>query len=593
MLLMTLFDTFASQEDELTASLHIRTRLDINTCAEMAHRDTVNALIDAWVCAKINGDVPCYWPATFNIKDIPAVCEKLHINFLNSSFENNGAYARRVRSKKRLSENGAVYTPTHVACEMVKRILSAHQGDIPDMLDFACGTGRFYEQAVRVLMEMRGISADEIILNHLFAVDMDPIAVSITRLKALSMLAHPDRRKMDQINSMIICKNALIHNDTLMGNASAIGTSDLCGKSRHGFDVIFSNPPYLVLKPTKKIDTERSEKLSRMVEYFRNCGAYPLSTEGMLNLYQLSIERMLSMLKDKGEMGVICPSTLFADSSATKLRKHLLLKHQIREIVYYPENISLFDNVAQATTIFYLKKRGKTSFIRMKTGGKSFSINLELAKLLFPSKLELPFVSETEWIILEKLAKFIKLKDLSGIRNRRGELDLSLYSKYITKKPTPYRLVRGNMITVNALRDINHEYVDEKFLSVKSEDFMKNDFGRERLICQQISNAGQRVRLKFAWCGRNDILGNSCNYISGERKILSKLFLLLNSAILNWRFKITSCNNHINNYELDELPVPDLDKVDGSFHYSTHAELDAYIGGLYGLTEKEIACVSG
>lgn len=36
---------------------------------------------------------------------------------------------------------------------------------------------------------------------------------------------------------------------------------------------------------------------------------------------------------------------------------------------------------------------------------------------------------------------------------------------------------------------------------------------------------------------------------------------ILNSSLLNWRFKITSTNNHINNYELDELPIINLDTV--------------------------------
>ena len=96
--------------------------------------------------------------------------------------------------------------------------------------------------------------------------------------------------------------------------------------------------------------------------------------------------------------------------------------------------------------------------------------------------------------------------------------------------------------------------------------------------------------MRFVFCEENDIIGNSCNYISSDEETLAKMSLLLNSSLLNWRFKITSSNNHINNYELDELPIIDLDSVDVTFKYSSQEELDEYISTLYGLNliEKEI-----
>lgn len=67
--------------------------------------------------------------------------------------------------------------------------------------------------------------------------------------------------------------------------------------------------------------------------------------------------------------------------------------------------------------------------------------------------------------------------------------------------------------------------------------------------------------------------GNSCNYISAEETVLKKMYILLNSSLLNSRFKVTSSNNHINNYEIDDLPVVDLNRVDENFTYSSQEEL--------------------
>ena len=31
---------------------------------------------------------------------------------------------------------------------------------------------------------------------------------------------------------------------------------------------------------------------------------------------------------------------------------------------------------------------------------------------------------------------------------------------------------------------------------------------------------------------------------------------VFNSSIINWYFKLSSTNNHINNYEIDDFPIP-------------------------------------
>jgi len=53
------------------------------------------------------------------------------------------------------------------------------------------------------------------------------------------------------------------------------------------------------------------------------------------------------------------------------------------------------------------------------------------------------------------------------------------------------------------------------------------------------------------------------NYLTVDEKLtehncfnIYTLLGILNSDILNWRFKLTSSNNHVNNYELDDLPIP-------------------------------------
>ena len=75
---------------------------------------------------------------------------------------------------------------------------------------------------------------------------------------------------------------------------------------------------------------------------------------------------------------------------------------------------------------------------------------------------------------------------------------------------------------------------------------------------------------------------------------------VLNSLLLDWRFKITNSNNHISNYEIAELPivVPNenqkieienlVEKIRENKNNDNVAKLNIEIFKLYRLTKDEI-----
>lgn len=530
-------------------------------------------------------------PSGLDYKSVPQICEALHISYLNSLYTYKNGKISRKKSKANLLEAGAVYTQDQIAYDIVFRTLSnvkiAEPSEIK-VLDFATGTGRFYKQVVICINQIFGITPEDSVINNIYAVDVDPVALNVCRLYALSQIEELDTNKAASIANHIILKNALLKEE-LFENEMAISPNDLGGLFFNGFHAIVSNPPYLVLKPNKnKMDAATIENINNMAKYFRNSAYYKYSIKGMLNLYQLSLEAMLGMLQNGGEMGIICPSTLFADISASSLRKHLLSKNNVTYIKYFSEDDPLFDNVTQATCIFHLTKGESTNEINIVKSGKVYKISLEDVKQVFKANWEIPSIEKVEWNILKKLLKLPLLKTQSFIRNKRGELDLSLFRDYITLEPTKLRLVRGNMLSGDCIKDINHEYVKPEFLEKKSSDYMSHDYGKKRLVCQQISNQTQKVRLRFVECQENDVLGNSCNYIAVNKELIPKMKTLLNSALLNWRFKVTSTNNHINNYELDELPIIELSNITDEILKQDDVKQNESICFLYGLNKDEV-----
>lgn len=594
-------DKYLLANDKCVESL---TNKDLSAIYKSIHEYMVCSLINYYLSNKCYQYAPhyysCYFegdnniidfiPDNLDVDDVPILCEELHVLYLNSIYSIKNNIIRRIKSKDNLIENGAVYTQDEIAYSIVKRTLNNIHSEAPrtlKFLDFATGTGRFYRQLVKCIKERWNIEPQDSISNNIYAIDIDPVAINICRLNALSLFGKITLDVLDVVSRHIICKNALIREE-LFDN-QAVNKEDCDGLFFSGFDAIVSNPPYLVLKPNKrKMDQETVDSINAMARYFRSSNAYKYSIEGMLNLYQLSLETMVGMLKPNGEMGIICPSTLFADVSASALRKYLLSKHNVSYIRFFSEDDPLFDNVTQATCIFHLTKNKECKYIDIVQGNKSYKIELDDVKQVFSSNWEIPSIEKVEWNILRKLLSIPKLKKYKNIRNKRGELDLSLYKDYITTEPTSLRLVRGNMISGNSLIDVNHEYVKPEFFEKKSQDYLAFDKGRKRLICQQISNMTQRVRLRFVECENNDVLGNSCNYITIDEDKIPQMKALLNSAILNWRFKITSTNNHINNYELDELPLIDLESISDDIIGMDERNRNKKICALYGLKEEEI-----
>lgn len=625
---------FLSEKDEmkpiLSEDIHLVNAnlllTDETNVAFKVHKKFINSLIASYVDAKFSNQtnkLKSIFDFETNvilddfiqkhINVVPTIIEELHIAFLNSEFFVNNGKLTRKKSKHHLRENGAVYTLKEITYEMIEKTIdNAIQQNVKPQeitcLDFASGTGRFYFEAVEILHQKYKLSLQEIVSKNLFAIDIDETALLVLRCKIISLFDETNAEIINALSTNIIKRNALIPKATLLSeNENSIDlTNDFKTIfAKGGFDVVFSNPPYCLLKVNKKTNEQQKlngyyvnlqSKVQNEINFFRTSGVYQYSIEGMLNYYQLSIEMILRLTKTKGQIGIICPSSLFADLTSAKLRKHILTSHKLHFIRYYPESARLFENVSQSTVIFYLQKNGKTEEIGIELENNSFKIDLETIKNVFPSNFEIPLIDKTGWSILAKISQFKKVKEISFIRNRRGELDLTLFKTFITTKNTGWRLVRGNMISTNGVIDKNGEFVDiENFLNKKSEDFKTSDYNKERLICQQISNVDMQKRLKFVFCEKTDILANSCNYIVSTRKEedLKKLFFILNSELLNWRFKITSSNNHINNYELDELPIVNMENIELSDFSKDENSNNEIICELYGLTEEETNCILG
>lgn len=563
------FEKNKIKKNELSKNLSLFKEDIINRIPlQISLKKIINELKKNEVCEIIEHFHTHYLNSKYIIKDKNIFCEKSFVNY---------------------KDKGSVYTPLEIAKEITYKTIenkiknNDNSAEIK-IFDFGCATGAFFMSALEFLNKRLKLDKRSIIKNNLWGGDIDNIALDILKIKVYNVLDKPKVEDLKLISSKLLDNN-LLTSDKKMNELNNF------------FDVIISNPPYFLLKVNNKDSKDRNMKeynrslkkrIDEEVKLFRKSNYYKYSTEGMLNYYKLSLEVIINFCKTKGEIGIICPSTLFADLSSKKLRKHIILENQLRSIKYFPESAKIFDNVCQSTVIFYMKKGSVTKDVTIFVNEESFKISRELIERAFGENYEIPYIDKTGWDILNKISKYKKLKEFRNVRNKRGELDLTLFKNVITNDNTGWRLVRGNMIGTDEIIEKNQEFVrNDEFIKKKSKEFINNDFNKERLVCQQISNIDTKKRLNFVKCNSNDILANSCNYITVLNDDLDKIRHVLNSYLLNWRFKITSSNNHINNYELDELPIIDLEIID-KLNKDNPLKKNINMCKVYGLNKEEI-----
>jgi len=469
--------------------------------------------------------------------------------------------------------NGIYYTNYSIARHIARDVLSLFDKDFNPtkntFLEPCSGTGIFaiayldeiFETDSKYLKKAQGI------INNMYYADIDESAINLLKKILPAYL-----KAKYKININIPNNNVFIGDVLFELNGTNLIKNNLKDKFNRleGFDIVITNPPYKLLKASSnkyKKGTNYKEQVSEILKLIRKNKSYKLN-RGTLNLYKLFVEEILeNYTNNNGKIGLLIPSTLLSDKQSYELRNRILEKYSISTIYCIPENNNFFLDISQAFCFFALDKSKSSNDINVKNN--IFDVSELDKKSILVSKNRINSVSTMKeivstddkgWKILDKIHRFKKLKEIPAITNLRGELDLTLDKRYLTSVTTKYKLLRGNGVK-------EFSFIGDR-LFVHG-DFIKKLNGKagyilsDRLVCQQVSNVSLNKRLKFSKIPKNIVLGNSCNFIATNSDSLfveshislDYLLGILNSLLLNWRFQLTSSNNHIGNYELNELPV--------------------------------------
>ena len=383
----------------------------------------------------------------------------------------------------------------------------------------------------------------------------------------------------------------------------------------NGFDIVIGNPPY-----------------RQVPKGTYSAVQFPYSEgkdKGKQNLYKLFVEQAHNLNKNDGVSTLIVQSSLMCDLSSAATRQLLLENTQLDYIIEFPEKAhsreaQVFTTVTQGTCIYQCRKavpNGKP--VKVSIGNDADTISdLRFAPIakstittLYPGMHYFPRIRGGSVAILEKLAADKTIKPLGYYADSiiQGDLNLTTHKTRFSKARTTVRLLRGRNVTRFAIRHDNaNEYCQTGFLPSKIAANSNETF----LISQEVMNQQAERRLNFALTTKSSekfLWGHSVNKTKLKNQTHSKSFLaLLNSKFMDWYFRITSSNTHIQGYELEKLPIPEMADVNrerlddlstrilaakSTNHEADtailEAEIDQLVYTLYRLTEDEITIISG
>lgn len=540
------------------------------TIAKLSNEENINTDILDRICDALNCDIR-------DIAQFESETNDMHLEIVNDLMleimSNGKKYENSINSLEK-KRTGSYYTSIELTTimmdELINNMEESYKKTLFDktFLEPCVGTGNFVFAYLSSCCKL-GFTKEQYkkLIDNIYVCDINQSALNQYILNLRMFVKRVFSVSLDEEYFCNHVKGGLLF-DLSSDEISYIPLNKVFGDniSKSGFDIIATNPPYKNLKAERKQypnsaeyekDRKKYETISRLSENY-----FEYNNKGILNIYKLFTEEIIRRYcSDKGFCSLLIPSSILSDKTCSELRKFMIENNKIISVRRISETSNYVD-ASQAVCSILIKKNEKTdnvyvngSFNKRCDGDISINISDILS-----DNIDLSFIilDKKGYEKRKQLLHFPKVKSLSFIHNLRGELDITLNKDYIIKNPTPFKFLRGRDIGFYSLIEGNdNEYVDETFIK---ESAKRNYVFHERLACQQIANMGKTKRLSFTLIPSNNVLGNSCNFISlDENKYNIDLFFLLgvlNSDVIEWYFKLTSSNNHVNNYEIDNFPIP-------------------------------------
>lgn len=537
---------------------------------------------------------------------------------------------------------GIYYTPVTIVDYMVNSILGTRlqNKSIEDLrhhsfriLDPACGSGAFLLRAYQYLLHWYRIqylakleqyrsqlyqhngawhltiaAKQQILLRHLFGLDISQDAVNMTRRSLLLQMlegsvAEHQPQSVHVFDTAVLqfniqCGNALIDLDFYQLNHSTQFTPETVNQinafswkdafpqviQSGGFEVILSNPPWVFTRNAKFDDRIKRYFQVKYLSQTQSVQRSKARQTGKVNLFVLFLFQCIELMHQDAQLGIIVPNTLLRTTVYETIRKHILDRCSIEQIVDLGREI--FSGVTASSALLILGKNLEHSTIKFTDaiGQERFSI---LSKNDFLQNTSYVFsvcIDRSQTDLFQRINSIsIPLKSLAsemieGIVCRKDQI------KHQQESDRDQRILQGKDITRYCI-SFREKYIlfDRKQLHRPRPDHLWS--AKEKIILRRIGGgefaliAALDTEHYYAFASTNNILLRA-----DQRHNIRYILALLNSQLLNYYYiqKFTNQSRltvNISKTFLEQLPIRSIN-FDCPIETSQHDRLVHQVEGL-------------
>jgi N-6 DNA Methylase/Eco57I restriction-modification methylase len=396
---------------------------------------------------------------------------------------------------------------------------------------------------------------------------------------------------------------------------------------RGGFDAVIGNPPWEMLRGDTGNNTARASSkaaASRLTAFARGSGIYACQGNGHANLYQLFLERMMSLVRRGGRLGVILPSGLAIDHGATGLRRALLARTRIDTLVSFENRDGVFPihrglkflllsaSIGAQTTVIPCRfgLRRPEALDELPEGGPdpaSVVVPRALVERLDPNECAMPDVRTTDDVdLLTRIAFTIPaLGDPDGWNVRFGrELNATDDRRHFhraSSDSTGLPVVEGKHI---APFTVDLASTEQRIAAHTAATLVDPDrtFRRTRLAYRDVASPTNRLTLIAALVPRGTVTTHTLFCLKDPLEEDSQYYLcaMFNSFVANYLVRLR-VGTHVTTAIIDRVPVPRPRRDSVEFKEVVHltsqmmtapaahvcARLQAVTAKLYGLEQQQ------
>ena len=569
-------------------------------------------------------------PYEFSVLPIE-ILGSIYERFLGKTIRLTAGHQARVEEKPEVRKAGGVYyTPQYIVDYIVRETIGRKIEDKKPQvveklrfLDPACGSGSFLVGAYTFLLDWhrsfyetesnrkvalkKGViyevgentyrlSIEEkqrILLNNIYGVDIDPIAVEVTKLSLYlklleneteescgSLFSHSDLKMLPDLDRNIQCGNSLIESDfyadkqmNLFDNAAMRKVNAFDWHKAFpsvfktgGFDCVIGNPPY-----TYMIEKD-------IQKYFQQNYQYQ---DYQKDLYLIFLEKYLTLLKTGGTFGVIVSNTWLLSITYRKIRSYLTSQYRWYKILHLPEKV-FKQAVVDTHVLIFDKVQPEKCYAFEVDVYRNEEVHL-LHKLLFSdipqdgSPINITANSKVRSLYDRIIQECRPLRDCCNIFNgvkpfEKGKGTPPQSVKVIKEKPfvqegkRPSKdwkpLLRGSLIHRYVNRWHNDYWIQYGPWLAAPRDPAIFDVP-EKIVIRQTGDS-----LIATLIGKGIIARNNLHVIINASVLSTKFYLaLLNSRLLQFIYEILNPEKgealaEVKKAHVEQLPIPAIDLND-------------------------------